>query len=87
MIDFFFLNIFFTIYNDEKSKTWRRKNNLRQNKSFSAKKRKEENDTAIKSVRNLFRLKKEIKGIKDIVLRILRTFFSMKKNKKIFVNQ
>ena len=47
-------------------------------------KKKIQNDTAIKDVRYLFRLKKEVKVIKDIVP---RTFLSMKKKKKIIINQ
>ena len=47
-------------------------------------KKKIQNDTAIKDVRNLFRLKTEVKVIKDIVP---RTFLSMKKKKKIIINK
>ena len=43
------------------------KSNLRCKKSFRLKK--EQNGTAIKDIRNLFRLQKEAKGIKDIILR------------------
>ena len=43
----FFLIIFFTIYNDGKFKSWRKK--------------------IIKDIRNLFRLEKKTKAIKDIM--------------------
>ena len=49
--------------------------------------KKEQNGTAIKDIRNLPGLKKEVKGIKDIVIKILRMFLSMKKKKKIIINQ
>ena len=42
--------------------------------------KKEQNDTAIKDIRYLFRVKKEVKEI-------LRIFLSMKKKKKIIINQ
>ena len=45
----------------------------------------EQNDTAIKEKRNLFRIKKEIKEIKGTVLST--SFFSIKKKKKIIINQ
>ena len=47
----------------------------------------EQNDTAIKDIRNPFRPKKEMKGIKDIVLRNIKNLLSMKKKKKIIINQ
>ena len=51
---YYFFDIFFhNIYNDVKSKAWRRKNN----KSF------------LKKKRNLFRQRKETKEIKDRILR------------------
>ena len=47
---------------------------------------KEQNNIAIKMIRNLFRIETEIKGIKDIVLKSLRTFLSIRKKKNI-INQ
>ena len=47
-----FFNNFFTTYNDEKFKLWRRKINY----------------TAIKYIRNIFRQEKETKAIKDKIL-------------------
>ena len=49
--------------------------------------KKEQNGTTIKDVRNLFRLKTEVKGINYIVIRKLGLFLSMKKKKKIMINQ
>ena len=60
IIDFnFFLKklIFFTISNDGKFKVWRRKSKSRYKKSFYTKK--EQNDTEIKDISNIFRLKKK----------------------------
>ena len=37
----------------------------------------------IQDIRNFFRLKKEIKGIKDIILRNIKILFEYKKNKKL----
>ena len=48
--------------------------------------KKEQNETAIKDIRNLFRLKKE-KELKIYYLQTLRIFLSMKKKKKIMINQ
>ena len=48
--------------------------------------KKEQNNIAIKMIRNLFRIETEIKGIKDIVLKSLRTFLSIRKKKNI-INQ
>ena len=47
------------------------------------KKKRTEEEEIIKNIRNLFKLKKEIKGY----LNILRIFLSMKKKKKIILNQ
>ena len=47
------------------------------------------NKMATKDIRNLFRLKKEIEGIKytQKYLEVLRTFLSLKKKNKIIINQ
>ena len=43
-----------------------------------------EGEKIIKYTRNLFRLKKEVKGIEDILyLEILRIFLSMRKRRKL----
>ena len=43
-----------------------------------------EEEKIIKDIRNLFRLKKEVKGIKDIeYLEILRIFFEYEKDKRL----
>ena len=47
----------------------------------------EQNDTAIKDIRSLFRVKKKLKELKIQYLQILRIFLSIKKKKKIIVNQ
>ena len=39
-------------------------------------------ETIIKGIRNLSRLKKEIKGIKDIVLRNIKNLFEYEKNEE-----
>ena len=44
--------------------------------------KKEQNDTAIKDIRNLFRLEKEVKGIKDIVLRNIKNLFEYEKEEE-----
>ena len=49
--------------------------------------KKEQNDTVIKDIRNLFRIKKELKELKIYYLEVLRTFLSIKKKKKIIINQ
>ena len=52
--------------------------------------KKELNYTAIKDIGNLFRLEKEKKKLKKLkieYLEILRIFLSMKKKKKIIINQ
>ena len=38
-----------------------------------------EEEKIIKDIRNLFRLKKEVKGIKDIVLRNIKNLFEHEK--------
>ena len=38
----------------------------------------------IKDIRNLFRLKKEVKGIKDIVLRNINNFFEYEKEEESY---
>ena len=38
-----------------------------------------EEENIIKDIRNLFRLKKEIKGIKDIILRTIKKIFESEK--------
>ena len=40
----------------------------------------------VKDIRNLFRLKKETKAIKERILRDIKNLFEMKKN-KIIINQ
>ena len=45
------------------------------------------NYTAIKDTRNLFRIEKETKAIKDRILRGIKNFLRMKKKKKIIINQ
>ena len=49
--------------------------------------KKELNYTAIKYIRNLFRLEKKIEQLKMEYLEILRIFLSMKKKKRIIINQ
>ena len=61
-------------YNDGKSKTWRR--NL-----FRLKK--ELNYSAIKDIRNLFRLEKETKAINDRMLRDIKNIFEHKQGENI----
>ena len=46
-----------------------------------------EEEKIIKDIRNLFRLKKRLKELKIQYLEILRIFLSMKKKKKIIINQ
>ena len=41
----------------------------------------------IKDIRNLFRLKKDIKGIKDRILRDIKKNFEHEKKKKVIINQ
>ena len=67
-------NFFFMTYNDGKSKTWRR--NL-----FRLKK--ELNYSAIKDIRNLFRLEKETKAINDRMLRDIKNIFEYKQGENI----
>ena len=43
---------------------------------------KEQNDTKIKDIANLFQLIKEVKGIKDIVLRNIKNLFEREKEEK-----
>ena len=45
------------------------------------------NYTPIKEIRNLFRIEKETKAIKDRILRGIKNFLRMKKKKKIIINQ
>ena len=45
------------------------------------------NYTAIKDIRNLFRIEKETKAIKDRILRGIKNFLRVKKKKKIIINQ
>ena len=52
---------------------------------FRLEKLKKAIDTTIKDIQNLFRLGKENKAIRNIVLRVVRNFFRMKK--KIIINQ
>ena len=48
----------------------------------------EQNYTAIKGIRNLFRQEKEIKAIKERILRDIKNIFEHeKKNNKIIINQ
>ena len=49
--------------------------------------KKEQNYYAVKDVGNYFRLKKEIKGIKDIVLRNTKNHFEYEKKRKIIIIQ
>ena len=49
--------------------------------------KKEQNDTAIKDIRNLFRPKKKLKELKIQYLGTLRTFFNINNKKKITINQ
>ena len=49
--------------------------------------KKEPNCTEIKYIRNLFRLEKKLKQLKIEQLEILKIFLSMKKKKKIIINQ
>ena len=43
-----------------------------------------EEEKIIKDIRNLFRLKKEVKGIKDIVLRNIKNLFEYEKEEENF---
>ena len=62
--------IFFTTYNDEKFKTWKRKkigDNIIKDVKILFRLKKEIDDTTSKDVRNLFRLKNETDDtVKDI---------------------
>ena len=49
--------------------------------------KKEQNYTAIKGIKNLFRQETETKALKTEYKDISRTFLSMKKKKKIIINQ
>ena len=49
--------------------------------------KKELNYTAVKDMRNLFRIEKKLYQLKIEYLEILRIFLSMKKRKKIIINQ
>ena len=49
--------------------------------------KKAQNYTAVKDKRIIFRIKKEIKGIKIQYLEILRISLSMRKKKKFILNQ
>ena len=49
--------------------------------------KKELNDTEIKNIRNVFRIKKKPKDLKIEYSEILGIFLSMKKKKKIIINQ
>ena len=49
--------------------------------------KKELNYTAVKDMRNLFRIEKKLNQLKIEHLEILRIFLSMKKKKKIIINQ
>ena len=49
--------------------------------------KKELNCAANKELRNLFRLEKKTKAVKDRTLRDIRIILSMKKKKKIVINQ
>ena len=44
--------------------------------------KKEQNDIAVEGIRNHFRLKKEVKGIKDIVLRNIENLFQYEKEEE-----
>ena len=44
--------------------------------------KKDQNHTVVKFIRNLFRLKKEIKGIKDTVLRNIKNIFEYEKEEE-----
>ena len=46
-----------------------------------------EEEKIIKDIENLFRIKKENKGSKDVVLRSIKNLFEYKKKKKIIINQ
>ena len=46
-----------------------------------------EEEKIIKGMRNLFRLKKEIKGIKDRILRDIKNLFEHEKKEEIIINQ
>ena len=48
---------------------------------------KSEEEKITEDIRNIFRLKKEIKEFKDIVLRNFRNLFEYKKDEKIIINQ
>ena len=44
--------------------------------------KKEQNDTAVKDIKNLFKLKKEVKEIKDIVLGNIKNLFEYEKEEE-----
>ena len=46
---------------------------------------KSEEEKIIKDIRNLFKLTKEIKGIKDIVLRSIKTLFEYEKEEDVTI--
>ena len=46
-----------------------------------------EEENIVNYIKNLFRLEQETKVIKDRLLETLRIFLSMKKKKKIIINQ
>ena len=47
--------------------------------------RNSEEEKIIKDIRNLFKLTKEIKGIKDIVLRSIKTLFEYKEEEDVTI--
>ena len=48
---------------------------------------KELNDTEIKNIRNVFRIKKETKGFKNRILRNIRNLLEYEKEEEIIINQ
>ena len=67
--------------NDKKKK--KRKENIIKDSRLE----KEKYCITIKDIGNLFRMEKENKAIKDILLEILGTFLSMKKEKAIAISK
>ena len=87
VLNFNFLILFFTIYNDEKFKASKDENVEEKiiqdvwNLFRFRKLKKETNDAAMKDIRNLFRLRKENKLIKDSNL---RTIFEHKEEENYY---
>ena len=64
-------------------KLFRKKNNI----SFCCFLKIQQNDTAIKEIRNLLLRIKKKKELNIVYLEVLRSFLSIKKKKKIIINQ